>query len=214
MRRPRWVAVPPPSPPATPKPIRRIFTPAVPDGLPPPAPPDIPLLCHTHLEGVALELDLVRLGVVLLLGKVLLDLAQVEKLAGELGPLLLAQEGLLEVGELGLVPQPHGVHEFSRVALVLAHLPVPVHVELLVLEHVRLLDAQPLGQLPRPHRLLSPVLLVHLRHAAGAGGGPLSSTHEERREQRSRQENRRVAAAGCLSPPPEDCRATGGFPHL
>ena len=63
----------------------------------------LPLLELPGLEGVALELDLVCLRVVLLLCEVLLDLAQVEQLATELGPLLLLKQRLLEVRQLGLV---------------------------------------------------------------------------------------------------------------
>jgi len=49
------------------------------------------------------------------------------------------------------------------VLLVLRHLLVPDDVELLELQHVRLLHSQPLSDLARAHGLLSSVLLVQLQ---------------------------------------------------
>jgi hypothetical protein len=55
---------------------------------------------------------------------------------------------------------PHGLNQLVCVLLVLCHFLIPHYVELLELEHVGLLHAQPLGNLPRAHGLLSAVLLV------------------------------------------------------
>ena len=70
-----------------------------------------------------------------------------------LGPKLLVGED---------VALPHRLEQLGGALLVLLHLCVPRGVELLELEHVRLLDAEPLRNLPRAKPLLPPVLLVRL----------------------------------------------------
>ncbi len=70
-------------------------------------------------------------------------------------------ELLLELPQLRHMPLFHSQDEPGCVLLVVGHAAVPLHVELLELEHVRLLHAQALRQLPRAHGLAATVLFVH-----------------------------------------------------
>jgi hypothetical protein len=64
----------------------------------------------------------------------------------------LGHQLLLKVAQLVRVALLHGLHQLRAIGLVGLHLGVPHGVELLELHHVRLLDGEHLGELPRAQR--------------------------------------------------------------
>ena len=102
-----------------------------------------------RLERVGARLELLRVGVVALLRDHHLLPPQVEQLLRRLRP--VRRPRLDALAELVLVEQvalAHRVEQLRRALVVLAELLVPQRVELLELEHLRLLDALALRVLP------------------------------------------------------------------
>ena len=112
------------------------------------------------LHTIGAELHLVRLGVLALLGQRLLDPPQVEQFGRRFDVDARAGALLAQLREVELVPLAHRLEQLSRALLVLVHRAVPHLVKLLELKHVRLLDAEPLRDLPRAQVLVAPLLLV------------------------------------------------------
>mmetsp|Transcript_75273 Transcript_75273/g.126671 ORF Transcript_75273/g.126671 Transcript_75273/m.126671 type:complete len:269 (-) Transcript_75273:181-987(-) len=119
---------------------------------------DLLKLHRLHLVG--LQLHFVGVRVVLGLGQSVLDLPEIEQLFGELVPVGdTAGDLCMELGKLHAVPLQHSSLTVQLVLLKLVDFLIPHVVEVLELEHVRLLQPPPLVLLLLGQRADVPVLL-------------------------------------------------------
>mmetsp|Transcript_107426 Transcript_107426/g.181617 ORF Transcript_107426/g.181617 Transcript_107426/m.181617 type:complete len:285 (-) Transcript_107426:109-963(-) len=134
----------------------------------------VDLLELHRLHFVRFQLHFVGVGVALGPGQRVLDFADVQQLFGELGPLRSLTGHLrMEFRQLHAVALQHRGLTVQLVLLEGVDLLIPNAVEILKLEHVRLLEALPLVLLLLRQRrdvpvlLLQPQLLQHVLHQLG-----------------------------------------------